>query len=80
MLQSEVNIKEPLPVPHSTHSVYKMKYASFCYQPTAQGLSSQTPLTRRKFELKCVTKYLHNITGMARSAVEFRATLKIVTG
>ena len=30
------------------------KYTILPYQPTVQGLSSQTPLTRRKFELKCI--------------------------
>ena len=40
-----------------THSIYELQYESLPYQPTVQGLSSQTPLSRRSLNLGPIRKF-----------------------
>ena len=53
------------------HSIYILQYTSLPYQRTVQGLSFETPLSRRKFQFMSDKKRLRNFSGMTRSILEF---------
>jgi len=65
------------PVPDSTHEIYKLQYISLTYQPKLQGLSSQTPLTRRDFESSPDRKILRNFSGRTWTISQIRGTLNM---
>ena len=75
--REETTNERSLHVPDSTHSIYKLKHTRLPYQPTVQGLSFETPLSRGKFHFMPDKKSLPNFSERAWYILEFGSTVNL---